>query len=158
MSSRAGSHAKTFLLPGRAPDLPEPVLASSGRWFVPFAWYDRRSLCWRTWQRSLIEEWAKFAGPWPQTGMMRNGIALAPIDLAPANTENESGYWQTPTTRDYKGQSGLGNRTRRGKIGKPHVANLCDQIMDIGRPDLLRSPTFREWLMGLPIGHTDLKR
>lgn len=68
---------------------------------------------------------------------------------------SEHGLWQTPTTRDYKGQSGLGNRTRRGKNGKLHVANLCDQLVDSGRPDLVRSPTFREWLMGLPIGFTD---
>jgi hypothetical protein len=64
------------------------------------------------------------------------------------------GFWQTPTTRDYKGQSGLGNRQRRGKNGRLHVANLCDQLVDIGRPDLVRSYTFREWLMGLPIGFT----
>lgn len=70
---------------------------------------------------------------------------------------SEHGLWQTPTTRDYKGQSGMGNRMRRGRNGKPHVANLCDQIVDTGRPDLVRSPTFREWLMGLPIGFTDSK-
>lgn len=67
------------------------------------------------------------------------------------------GFWQTPTTRDYKGQSGLGNRTRRGKHGRLHVANLCDQLVDSGRPDLVRSYTFREWMMGLPIGFTALK-
>jgi len=42
-----------------------------------------------------------------------------------------------------------------GGNGKLHIANLCDQLVDIGRPDLVRSYTFREWLMGLPIGHTD---
>lgn len=69
-----------------------------------------------------------------------------------------SGFWHTPTTRDYKGQSGAGNRKRRGRGGRLHIANLCDQIWDTGRLDLVRSPTFREWLMGLPIGHTVLKQ
>ena len=29
-------------------------------------------------------------------------------------------------------------------------ANLCDQIVDLGRPDLVRSTSFRNWLMGYP--------
>ncbi len=62
-----------------------------------------------------------------------------------------SSGWQTPTTRDGKGQSGAGNRTRRGRNGKLHVANLCDQLVDIGRPDLVRSTTFRCLLMGYPL-------
>jgi hypothetical protein len=89
--------------------------------------------------------------------MTRNGKLLAVTPSVEVNTANASGYWHTPTTRDAKGQSGRGNRIRRGRRGKLHVANLCDQLVDIGRPDLVRSATFREWLMGLPIGWTDLK-
>ncbi len=63
---------------------------------------------------------------------------------------NGSSGWQTPTTRDGKGQSGKGNRIKRGKNGRLHVANLCDQIVDLGRPDLVRSTSFRNWLMGYP--------
>lgn len=59
--------------------------------------------------------------------------------------------WQTPTPRDGKGESGKGNRIKRGKNGRLHVANLCDQIVDLGRRDLLRSTLFRCALMGLPI-------
>lgn len=89
-----------------------------------------------------------------RSGWMRNGVcsALTPLELP--SIESASGYWHTPTTRDYKGQSGKGNRIRRGRNGRLHIANLCDQIVDLGRPDLVRSYTFREWLMGLPIGHT----
>lgn len=60
------------------------------------------------------------------------------------------GGWQTPTTRDGKGKSGLGNRLKRGKPGKPHVANLCDQLVDIGRQDLIACTKFRAALMGYP--------
>lgn len=60
------------------------------------------------------------------------------------------GGWQTPTTRDGKGQSGKGNRIKRGSNGRLHIANLCDQLVDIGRPDLVRSTRFRCWLMGYP--------
>ena len=46
---------------------------------------------------------------------------------------------------------------KRGKNGNLHVANLCDQIVDLGRPDLVRSVTFRLWLMGWPEGWTNLE-
>ena len=67
------------------------------------------------------------------------------------NSDTGHGLWQTPTTRDGKGQSGRGNRERRGKGGRLHVANLCDQIVDIGRQDLVRSTSFRCALMGYPM-------
>lgn len=69
---------------------------------------------------------------------------------APRNDAIGLGSWQTPTTRDGKGESGKGNRTKRGKPGKPHVANLCDQLVDLGRRDLVRSSEFRNHLMGYP--------
>lgn len=69
---------------------------------------------------------------------------------APRKDGTELGSWQTPTTRDGKGESGKGNRTKRGKPGKPHVANLCDQLVDLGRRDLVRSSAFRCHLMGYP--------
>ena len=86
---------------------------------------------------------------------MRDGECLALMPLVRPSTEHESGFWQTPTTRDGKGQSGKGNREKRGKNGRLHVANLCDQIVDCGRPDLVRSIEFRYSLMGWPSGWTD---
>lgn len=65
------------------------------------------------------------------------------------------GGWQTPTTRDGKGESGKGNRIKRGKNGRLHVANLCDQLVDLGRRDLIRSGPFRCALMGIPIEWED---
>ena len=67
-----------------------------------------------------------------------------------------SSFWQSPTTRDAKGQSGRGNRIKRGKGDRLHVANLCDQLEDMGRHDLIRSVSFRESLMGWPDGFCDI--
>jgi hypothetical protein len=110
---------------------------------------------WRTRQCSLVEDSSEFSGTWPEWGSMRDGECSELTPLVLPSTESESGFWQTPTTRDGKGQSGLGNRIKRGKPGKPHVANLCDQIVDCGRPDLVRSIPFRYSLMGWPTGWTD---
>lgn len=65
-------------------------------------------------------------------------------------------FWQSPTTRDAKGQSGRGNRIKRGNGDRLHVANLCDQLEDMDRPDLIRSVSFRETLMGWPPAFCDI--
>lgn len=74
---------------------------------------------------------------------------------APRKDATGLGSWQTPTTRDGKGESGKGNRIRRGRNGRLHVANLCDQLVDLGRRDLVRSSTFRAHLMGFPTSWED---
>jgi len=82
---------------------------------------------------------------------MRSGAPICALRASVRRkSDSDSGGWQTPTTRDGKGQSGKGNRIKRGKNGRLHVANLCDQLVDIGRPDLVRSTQFRCWLMGYP--------
>jgi hypothetical protein len=158
----AGSPARTFRTPVGALELMGAALGFGSTTFDSFAYYDPVSCSWKTSQVLLLgdaTELDEFSGTWPRSGLMRNGMLRAlTSSMGQVSTENASGYWHTPTTRDFKGQSGRGNRERRGKNGRLHIANLCDQIVDYGRQDLVRSATFREWLMGLPIGHTDLRR
>lgn len=118
--------------------------------------FDPSSCSLRTSQPSLGADSIECSVTLPRSGMMRSGIVSAVTPWVQASIGSASGFWHTPTTRDYKGQSGAGNRKRRGRGGRLHIANLCDQLWDTGRLDLVRSATFREWLMGLPIGHTDL--
>jgi hypothetical protein len=56
------------------------------------------------------------------------------------------GKWPTPTTRDYKGMSGKGRQERKG--------NPKDTLPNAVGGQL--NPTWVEWLMGFPIGWTDL--
>jgi len=55
--------------------------------------------------------------------------------------------WPTPTTRDYKGKSGIGRQERKG--------NPKDTLPNAIGGNL--NPTWVEWLMGWPLGWTDLK-
>ena len=157
MWSAEDSHAKTSALQAVATDSTESAAGFGWKWPGSFAKWHRSSCSWRTRQCSLIGDWDEFSETWPRWGLMRDGECLEQTPLAHRNTESEFGYWQTPTTRDGKGQSGKGNRIKRGKNGRLHVANLCDQIVDIGRPDLVRSVKFRQWLMGWPEGWTSLE-
>lgn len=154
--SAAGSRARTSVLPDWALALKASAADYGSSTPELLAKFDPDTSSWRTFQRFLGGGWEPFSQTFPRSGMMRNGELSALKDLDHRRIENASGYWHTPTTRDAKGQSGRGNRVRRGRNGNLHVANLCDQLVDIGRPDLVRSVTFREWLMGLPIGHTAL--
>ncbi len=150
----ADSLVRTSPQPEKAQASPEREAACGRKWHASLARFDPASCSWKTHQYSLLGDLEPYSETWPQWGMMRDGECWELPMLAPPSTESESGYWQTPTTRDGKGQSGLGNRIKRGKPGKPHVANLCDQIVDIGRPDLVRCIEFRYRLMAWPIGWT----
>lgn len=144
--------APTYRTQASAPVYLGSVRGPSGSWCVPFAWFDQSTFSWRTWQRSFIEGWERFLGPWPKAGMTRNGIAYQRLRWERPMSEIGSSWWQTPTTRDWKGESGKGNRIRRGTASRLHVANLCDQCVDLGRRDLVRSTEFRRRLMGFPKG------
>src|SRR5688572_11678119 len=69
------SPVRTSATPVRAPAYPASAQDSGGNWCVPFAWFDRSTQSWRTWQLCLNGEWERFAGIWPRAGLMRNGIA-----------------------------------------------------------------------------------
>lgn len=153
MSSVADFHAKTFPWLGQAPDLPESVRDSGGRWCAPFAWYDQSTQLWRTWQRCLVEGWARFLGTWPRAGITRNGIAYQrqPLVLFTSVTEFSSlrPNLPTPTACDHKGSGRL--RLERGPNN-----NLRDYFK-IHYRFLYPPARVAEFLMGYPIDHTALR-
>ncbi len=59
--------------------------------------FDPDTSSWRTPQCSLIEDLDVFSETWPRWGSMRNGACWARMTLAPPTSENESGFWRTPT-------------------------------------------------------------
>ena len=83
-----------------------PAAGCSSKWLESFAWYDRDSSSWKTFQRSLLTDWASFSGKWPRSGMTVNGVAYALQMWAPATCVTDGGVLQrllpTPTTRDHK--------------------------------------------------------
>jgi hypothetical protein len=54
--------------------------------------------------------------------------------------------WPTPAARDYKGMSGKGRQERKGNP-KDTLPNAVGGSLN---------PQFVEWLMGYPVGYTDL--
>ena len=215
MSSSADFLARMFLGPESAPECPAPVQDCTGNWCEPFAWFDRGTQSWRTWQRSLVTGWELFSETWPRAGVMLSGIAFRRAPSAPLTSAIASGLLPTPTVKgDYnrKGASktsgdGLATVLRSGPL--PMLPTLRASDADRGgRGDPLTvlrgyetkhagtlptptardwrsgkasaathgknsrplnetlagmsgnrsgrmNPRFREWMMGLPIGHTE---
>ena len=145
------------------------------KWLGLLARYDHDTSTWRTPQSSLVEGLDEFSETWPRWGSMRNGESWERMTVEPRTSASESGLWPTPVAsdtgsrskpyaqggtplslavkwptpcaRDYKhpGKSRL-ERTG-GKQGE-----VLPQI--VGGP---LNPDWVEWLMGWPIGWTDLK-
>lgn len=155
----ADSHVRTYQLPGMAPELTASVPDYGEKWHESSARYDLDSSSWKT-HRCLWEE----ALPWssvtlPSWGMMRNGVLWEPPMSGRPIRETASGL--LPTPRASMGPHGVA--WSRAKSGE-HRHNLEDflamQWLLEGNPvvpGLNPNPEFVEWMMGWPLGWTDLK-
>ena len=63
--------------------------------------------------------------------------------------------WPTPSTRDYKGGY-IGGRIRNGKVSRDTLDVAVQHTDNQEKTNGTLNPTWVEWLMGFPIGHTDL--
>ena len=65
-----------------------------------FAKWNQDTLCWKTSQRCLIEEWATFSGPWPRSGMTQHGTAYRLPPLVRLTDATECSFWPTPMAHE----------------------------------------------------------
>ena len=95
----------------------------------------------------------------PAWGMTYGGVCWELGMSVRITRETECGYWPTPTKTNAWGN--LENAVWRGAApyvnGVKKNTDLKAYLLYLDRQDLSESPTFREWLMGWPIGWTDLK-
>ena len=148
--------------------------------------YNPNTQSWKTSQLSFLETaedgLEEFLETWPRSGMTVNGTAYQLPRLAPTITEIGSGLlptpriWPTPMSSDYKfaykhtdrnaHQTGLAtavqkywptptaNNAKQGAYPSEYTRNTPTLSAQVGGS---LNPNWVEWLMGFPIGHTDLK-
>jgi len=115
--------------------------------------YDRSSRSWKTSQISLLTNTLdEYSETWPKSGMIVNGILYRRPSLVHPISEKESGYWPTPRTSD--GNTPASKRIINAK-NKQGEFQLREAVIGDKSAGLL-NPTWVEWLMGWPIGWTDL--
>jgi hypothetical protein len=179
--------AKTSAQQVKEPESTESVQECGEKWRGSFVKYDPDTLSWRTHQCSLLGDLEPFLETWPQWGLMRDGECWEQQTLEQTIRGTESGLsretWPTPDANC--GQRGTQpNWTPKRKSGQPaqytinqavrdkmfpkptaHNAKECNSPSEKNRntPTLAThaggklNPTWVEWLMGWPLGWTDLK-
>lgn len=143
--SLAVGRAKTSHGWEKAPAFKDCVLDYGDTYLEPFAWYDQKSRCWRTWQRCLLEEWGEFLATWPQSGMTRNGIAyeLPMLDYPMRGKE----FIRLPTLTANEGK-GAGQKRYRNSP-QYRGAKMSEGLRTCQSDPIYTNPNFAEAAMGL---------
>jgi hypothetical protein len=182
----AAFHAKTLVQQERGQESTESDPVCGRTWRELSVKFDRDSSSWKThrclWEEVLHESSVTL----PRSGMMQDGILWERLtserrikgtgygSLLPTPTvgmvtggQNPSkggqvglgwmartGKWPTPRASDHKGGKTSTNTTqRRIEDGKATLSEKMIEVMGGGK----LNPTWVEWLMGWPLGWTDLK-
>jgi len=142
----AASPARTSAPQERAQDLTESAQDFGAKWPESLARYDRASRSWRTAQCSLLGDLEEFSETWPRWGLMLDGACWELPTLARPISENESGFWPTPTAVTATGGAALckwGGTGARAKLRKMVTEKELNGPLN---------PEWVSWLMGWPKG------
>jgi len=161
MSYLADFHAKTSVPQEKAQELMESDQECGEKWRASFVKYNPDSCSWKTHQCSLLGDLDEFSETWPQWGLMRDGECWEQRMLEQTIKGTESGLleqtWPTPDANC--GMRGTQpNWTPKRKSGHQAQYSINQAVRDseqnIGGK---LNPMWVEWLMGWPLGWTDLK-
>jgi hypothetical protein len=168
-SSPGAFHAKTSLSLAVDRGLKLRAADYGQRSFDLLANYDPNTSSWRTSQTSLADPannrgggLAEFSETWPRSGMMRSGTAYQLPLSALHIPEIGCGFWPTPNKSN--GFAPFSMLTMQRKQSGQTRPSGCKMGFDLrweprAVPYLVDgwiNPILSEWLMGFPIGHTDL--
>ena len=182
---RADFPVRTFPSQAVAQGLMEKVPQCGITWRGWLAKFDQDLYLWKTAQCSFIEDSDESLATFPASGLMRNGLLWEQTRSERPTKGIERGLWRTPDTGG-GGASGLLKKGQNHrKNGQPIQIRLVDQVnnprlwptpvarmyKDGGSPaEYARNeiplaaqvggplnPEWVEWLMGWPLGWTDLK-
>lgn len=120
------------------------------------ATFDPDGSCWRTAQTSWITDGDRYSATWPRAGMTASGTAYQLPPLAPLTAATGYSRWPTPLASDEKRCREFSlDSLRRTALKRPSMSNLPEWVaVECGG---YPTPEFVEWLMGLPVGWTDIE-
>ena len=154
--------------------LKESAADCGQKWQGSLAKFDRSTSSWKTAQPSLFVDLNESLVTWPRSGMTVDGQCWELPTLALRTSATDSGLWPTPTVSgnyNRKGASkhsgdGLATRVRNfatptardWKSGKASQATMDRNSRPLSEQiGGSLNPTWVEWLMGWPLGWTDLQ-
>jgi len=126
----AAFRARTLATPDAGPVLAVNEAVYSTKLCESYAYWNQDTLCWKTWQRCLLEGWTLYSGRWPRSGTMRNGIVYRLPPLVPRISGTGSSLWPTPTTQEVEHPNAELTTTGRRKTpnNRSHSLNLADIV------------------------------
>jgi hypothetical protein len=170
---RAGFPAKTSQQPEKAQESMENDQECGATWQGSLAKYDPDTSLWRTAQCSLLEDLNESLATLPRSGMTRSGLLWELPMLEQTISETGFGLWPTPvssdismrTTKYKQGGTPLSYAVQYWPTPTAHMAKETNAPSEANRnePSMASrvggklNPTWVEWLMGWPLGWTDLK-
>ena len=143
MSSQVDFPVRTFLPQERVMDSMGSEAECGEKWQGSFAKYDPNTHSLRTHQCSLFEDSTEYCVTLPRWGSMRTGECWEQQMLEQNTNAKESGLWATPTTPSGGGNCGGSGAYKNALKNGTHIPHSIN-------------PNLYEWLMGFPIGWTDL--
>jgi len=149
----AGFHAKTSAQQGKAQELMENDQECGEKWLASFVKYDPDTSSWRTHQCSLLGDLDEFLETWPQWGLMRNGECWEHQKLEETTNEKEYGLLPTPCARDGRGARSLQAQKKANRGAKNSLPDYLRILSNWQYPPV----AVVEYMMGWPLGWTDLK-
>jgi hypothetical protein len=158
---RAGFHAKTSQQPGKAQELTENDQECGVKWRGSFTKYDPDMRLWKTHQCLLLGDLEPFLETWPQWGLMRDGECWEQRTLEQSIRGTEYGsLLPTPDTVNRDNKKVLFNKNAPSQSGRSlatYARTFPNQVSEEIKIGGSLNPTWVEWLMGWPLGWTDLK-
>ena len=146
--SAEDSHARTLALPEKEPGSQANVVASGSSTPKRSTPSSRVTSSSKMLRPFALADWIKFSGRSLRSGMMRSGTCYPLVNSALHTHENACSLWPTPRARDWKGIAHWPY-----EHGRRSVPCVIRQREGPGPPN----PALSEWLMGYPIGWTDLE-
>lgn len=154
--------------------------ACGQRWPGLLAKYDHGSCSWKTAQPSLLGGSDEFSETWPRSGMTRTGMSYLRRTLELRTYANGCGLWPTPVASDTGSRSTkynqggtplslavklwptptAGNSKSGGYLAEWGGSRSREKMASMApESDMFGplNPEWVEWLMGWPIGWTDLR-
>ena len=185
MWCQEGSRAKTSPQPGEVRESRAGGRDSGVKWRELCRRFDPTTSSWRTHRCLFDEALPECSVILPRWGMMRDGALLEQLTVGLPTNGIESGLWPTPTAQDANGRThhnqtngtktlsllgqvriwptptscmskGSSPAALTRKDGKDRSNDRLDHAVMKANGGQL-SPMWTEWLMGWPIGWTDLK-
>lgn len=150
------SHVLAYPLPGKNVDYSTSKADCGGNLQESLASYDPGTSSWKTAQTLLSGGLAPFSQTWPRAGTMQNGRCYRRAPWVRHIHEKGCSLWPTPTATD---TTGRGYHISSGKIrlALPGAIQVAEGNHYQNPGTRKTNPAFVEYLMGFPIGWTDLE-